>query len=43
MQDTKVSGTKTLTREMVEDIKFGLMDHYMKDTGRMTKLMVEED
>ena len=43
MQDTKVSGTKTQTREMVEAIKFGPMDHYMKVIGRMIRLTVGED
>jgi len=32
-----------LIKEMVEDIKSGLMVLFMKDTGKMTRLMEEED
>ena len=34
------SGMKTLTKEMEKDIRFGQMDLYTKDTGRMIKPMV---
>lgn len=37
----KENGMKLLTREMEEDIRSGLMDHSMKVTGKMTKLMEE--
>lgn len=39
----KENGMKLLIKEMEEDIKFGVMDHYMKDTGKTIKLMEEED
>lgn len=42
-QDTKESGTKTLTREMVKDTKFGLMGHYMKVIGRTIRPMDAAD
>jgi hypothetical protein len=34
---------KRPAKEMEEDIKSGQMVHYMRDTGRMIKLTVEED
>ena len=39
----KESGMNKLIREMVVDTKYGQMDLYMRDIGKMTKLMVEED
>ena len=39
----KVSGIPRLNKDMVEDIKGMLTVLYMKDTGRMTKLMGEEE
>jgi hypothetical protein len=38
----KVNGTQKLIWDMEEDIKFGAMDPFMKDTGSRTKQMVEE-
>ena len=38
--NSKENGISTLTRDMVEDIKFGAMVAYMRDTGKMIKLMV---
>lgn len=37
------SGTRSWIKDMVEDIKGMLTVLYMKDTGRMTKLMDEEE
>ena len=41
--DTRVNGMRQQTREMERDIRYGLMAHSMRDTGRMTRLMVEVD
>ena len=37
------SGTQPLIKDMVEATKFGLTEASMKDTGKMTKQMVEVD
>ena len=42
-QDMRENGMRPLIKEMAEAIKYGLMDHYMKVIGGMTKLMVEVD
>jgi hypothetical protein len=39
----KENGMKILTREMAKDIKYGLMDPYMRDIGKTIKQMEEED
>jgi hypothetical protein len=39
----KDNGTNQQTRETVKVTKSGLMGHSMRDTGRMTKPMAEED
>lgn len=41
--NTKASGIPIAIIVMEEDIKFGLTEAYMKATGRLIKLMVEED
>jgi hypothetical protein len=40
--NTKESGMRSLIKETAKDIKFGLMDLYMKVTGRMIKPMGED-
>ena len=40
---TRVNGTFILTNATAVAFKSGAMGVYMKVTGRMTKLMVEED
>ena len=40
-QDTRENGMRAPIKEMERATKSGLMDLSMKDTGRMTKLMVE--
>jgi len=42
-QDMKGSGMKPLISEMGKDTRSGLMDLFMRDTGRMTRRTVEED
>ena len=42
-QDTKENGMSQLIRETAEVTKSGQMGLCMKDTGEMTKLMVEAD
>lgn len=37
------SGMCILIKDMVEDSKYGAMEVYMKDIGRMIKLMEEGD
>ena len=39
----KVSGIVKQDRNTAEDIKFGVMEVFMKDTGRTIKQMVGED
>ena len=39
----KANGTMKIMLEMEKVIKFGLMDPYMRDTGKTTKQMEEED
>jgi hypothetical protein len=39
----KGSGTKQLIRDTEEDIRFGLTEAFTKDTGKLIRLMVEED
>ena len=41
--DTKENGMKQPIKEMAEDTKSGLMVHFMKVIGKMTKLMAEVD
>ena len=43
VQDMRVSGMNKPTKEMEEDIKSGLMEAFMKDIGKMIKLMAEAD
>jgi len=38
---TKVSGIEQQVKNMEEVIRFGVMEVYMKDTGKMIKLMEE--
>lgn len=40
---TRESGTPRPNKDMVEVIKFGVMEAYTKDIGRVTKLMVVDD
>ena len=39
----KVNGTPRLSKDMVEDTKYGVMEVFMKDIGRVIKQMVVED
>ena len=39
----KESGTLRQNKDTEEVIKYGAMEVFMKDIGRMIKLMVEED
>jgi hypothetical protein len=39
----KENGMMTLIKGMEEVIRFGLTVHSMRDTGRMIRLMAEED
>ena len=41
--DMKESGMKRQIKEMEEDIKYGRMAAYMKDTGRMIRQTAEAD
>lgn len=42
-QDMKENGILPLIKEKDKDIKSGLMDLYMRVTGKMIKLMAEAD
>jgi hypothetical protein len=41
-QNTRVSGISRVVK-MVREFKFGSMDHFMKATGKTTKLTAEVD
>lgn len=43
VSNTKVNGTKTLICVMERDIKYGVMEVFMRDTGKTIKQTAGED